>query len=196
MMAFDPAQFRRDLLILLNRHYDAFGLPEGSHALLRRQIERGDEVHDRRCFPGHVTTSAVILNQDGTETLLVRHRGLGRWLQPGGHFEPPGTLMASALREASEETGLPGLAVDAWHQVSGSPIDIDTHRIPARPIRDEPEHWHHDFRFIVRARSTDELKPDLAETEGASWRPVVDLSAVAPQALANLRRLGLVCMTP
>jgi 8-oxo-dGTP pyrophosphatase MutT (NUDIX family) len=195
-MAFDPAQFRQDILTLLHRHYEAFGLPEGTHALLRRQIERGDAVHDRRCFPGHITTSALILNQEGTETLLVRHRALGRWLQPGGHYEPPDTLAVSALREAAEETGLPGLTVDPWHEASGIPIDIDTHRIPARPSRDEPEHWHHDFRYIVRARPADALEPDLTETEGARWRPAAELSEVAPQALANLRKLGLVRMTP
>ena len=36
---------------------------------------------------GHVTASAVIARPDASEFLLVHHRKLARWLQPGGHTE-------------------------------------------------------------------------------------------------------------
>jgi 8-oxo-dGTP pyrophosphatase MutT (NUDIX family) len=191
-MTFDEASFRSQLRITLDAHARAFDRPPEAHALLRRQIEAGDAIHDRRTFPGHVTTSAIILDRSGQNTLLIRHRSLSRWLQPGGHYEPPDELAVSALREASEETGLQGLALDPWHHVSGLPIDIDTHRIPARPERGEPDHWHHDIRYVVRADMEARLQPDLAEVEGATWHPVSELERLAPQALNHMRRLGLV----
>ena len=41
--------------------------------------------------------------------LLTLHRKVGRWLQLGGHCEPADTTLAgAALREATEESGLPG----------------------------------------------------------------------------------------
>ena len=195
-MSFDADRFRADLLALLDSHAARFGLPRDSHALLRRQIALGDALHDRRVFPGHVTTSALILDPAGTRTLLIRHRTLGRWLQPGGHYEPPASLAASALREAVEETGLPTLSLDEWHARTGLPVDIDTHRIPARPDRDEPEHWHHDIRFVVRADPADRVVPELAEVEGAAWHAVSALGPIAPRAMANLRKLGLVSPPP
>lgn len=198
-MSFDPSAFRHRLRALLDGYAEAFGRRADDHAVLRGQIERGDDVHSRRTFPGHVTTSAIILDEAGRQTLLIRHRALGRWLQPGGHYEMPDELETSALREALEETGLSNLAVDPWHQSSGLPIDIDSHVIPARPERNEPEHWHHDVRYVVRARSADVLRPDLAEVEGAAWHGFDVLETFAPHTLRNLIRVGLVrasCVSP
>ncbi|MBB3019088.1 8-oxo-dGTP pyrophosphatase MutT (NUDIX family) [Microvirga lupini] len=190
-MTFEPASFRRNVLSLLNDYAIAFDVTEERHALLRRQIANGDDIHSRRTFPGHVTTSAFILDGAGERILLIHHRSLDRWLQPGGHYEAPEDLETSALREAVEETGMEGLMIDPWHRTSGLPIDIDSHRIPARPDRGEPEHWHHDIRYVVRAGERIAIRPDLREVHGAEWRGLQELEDIAPQALRNMRRLGL-----
>ena len=52
-------------------------------------------------------------------------------------------LARVALREAEEESGLRDLAGEQ------DIFDLDRHRIPARG--DEPEHWHYDVRYAVRA---------------------------------------------
>ena len=192
LLSFDPAAFREHIRTLLDGYARAFNLPEEDHDLLRRQIASGDDIHSRRTFPGHVTTSAFILDATGEKILLIHHRSLGRWLQPGGHYEAPEELTVSALREAQEETGMEGLVIDPWHRASGLPIDIDSHRIPARRERGEPEHWHHDIRYVVRAQETAALRPDLREVHGAEWRELQELEAIAPQALRNMRKLGLV----
>jgi len=189
--AFDPSAFRRRVAHLLDRHARAFGVADGRHAVLRRQIETGDDIHSRDTFPGHVTTSAFILDGAGRRTLLVHHRSLARWLQPGGHYEAPEGLDESALREAFEETGARNLSLDPWHRASGIPVDIDSHLIPARPQKGEPEHWHHDIRYVVRAEEGG-VRPDLSEVHDAQWRDVAELGTIAPDALRNMRRLGLV----
>jgi 8-oxo-dGTP pyrophosphatase MutT (NUDIX family) len=189
---FDSVAFRHHVGTILDHHARAFAVPDNRHALLRRQIASGDDIHSRRTFPGHVTTSAFILDRQGRKVLLIHHRSLVRWLQPGGHYEPPDDLAGSALREAVEETGMQELMIDPWHQVSGLPVDIDSHSIPARPARGEPEHWHHDIRYVVRAQEDSAIRPDLSEVHGAEWRPLSDLEDIAPQALRNMRKLGLV----
>lgn len=191
-MSFDPHAFRQEVLTLLDAHARLFRVPEERHALLRRQIAAGDDIHSRQACPGHVTTSAIVLDEEGRRTLLIHHRALGRWLQPGGHYEPPETLEASALREAAEETGASGLRLDPWHRRTGLPIDIDSHLIPARPERGEPEHWHHDIRYVIRVETDGEIQPDPTEVHAAVWRDLHDLEAIAPQALRNMRGMGLV----
>jgi 8-oxo-dGTP pyrophosphatase MutT (NUDIX family) len=95
--------------------------------------------------PGHITASGVVLAPERDRVLLVFHRRLGRWLQPGGHVEPHDPdLPAAARREVLEETG-----VELDPYFPPMLIGVDLHQIPARS--DEPPHLHHDvvFRFVA-----------------------------------------------
>jgi len=89
--------------------------PREHLALLRWQIGQGHALDQRTTFPGHVTTSAIILTSDHSQVLLIDHVVIGRWLQPGGHYEPAELFHLSAAREAREETAVSGLRLHPWH---------------------------------------------------------------------------------
>jgi 8-oxo-dGTP pyrophosphatase MutT (NUDIX family) len=134
---------------------------------------------ERTCLEGHFTGSAWVVSADGQRALLLHHAKLERWLQPGGHADRSGDLAAVALREAEEETGLRGLRLE------GGVFDLDRHRIPARGS--EPEHWHYDLRFVVRA--ADEAFAGNEESRDMAWR---DVHAIADDAAvdASVRRMA------
>jgi 8-oxo-dGTP pyrophosphatase MutT (NUDIX family) len=67
-------------------------------------LERLAHPFDEHANPVHVTGSAIVLGPRGV--LLLRHRRLGIWLQPGGHLDAGETPWDAALRESAEETGL------------------------------------------------------------------------------------------
>jgi len=97
---------------------------------------------------GHVTGSALVARPDGSAFLLVLHRKLSRWLQPGGHTEEEdATVFDAALREAREETGIE--AFDA--PLDRAILDVDVHPIPARGK--DPAHFHFDVRYLLTSRS-------------------------------------------
>ncbi|OIV37198.1 NUDIX hydrolase [Mangrovactinospora gilvigrisea] len=77
--------------------------------------------------PGaHLTASALVVSAEGDRVLLTLHRKLRMWLQTGGHCEPAdATLAGAALREAVEESGIPGLALRA-----PAPLVLDAHQVP------------------------------------------------------------------
>ena len=64
----------------------------------------------RTCAPGHLTASALVLDPGRRQVLLTLHPKVGRWLQLGGHCEPGDDARRRALREATEECGIDGLA--------------------------------------------------------------------------------------
>jgi 8-oxo-dGTP pyrophosphatase MutT (NUDIX family) len=82
------------------------------HAVLAFLHARPDSCQ-RSCEPGHITASALVVDDTAERTLLTLHPRLGRWVQLGGHCEDDDTdIVAAALREATEESGIAGLQVD------------------------------------------------------------------------------------
>lgn len=128
----------------------------------------------RSTQPGHVTCGAAVIDAAG-RVLMIRHRVLGKWLLPGGHLEAgDSTLRAGALRELEEETGV------RWRQGTNPAsaainlLDIDLHAIPANPEKDEPAHWHADFRYAFRLDSP-HIRLQLDEVCDFAWRTPADL---------------------
>jgi len=129
-----------------------------------RFVESSEDPFSRSTAQGHVTGSAVVARPDGSAFLLVRHRKLGRWLQPGGHADPADrTVLETALREAREETGCGDLAPAC----GGRPIDVDVHSIPARA--GEPAHLHFDVRYLLLTGSERVGGGEPAEVDGVAW---------------------------
>ncbi|MGI5525574.1 NUDIX hydrolase [Micromonospora sp. CA-259024] len=179
-------------------HADATALLEGwqptspDAAVARdrtlRLLTAGPVAMSRQHRPGHITASALVLDSTGTRVLLCLHAKFGRWVQLGGHCEPiDRTLVAAALREATEESGIAGLRIDP------TPIDVDVHTVHC-----QGGSLHHDVRFAVLApNGAVEQVSDEAEELG--WFPPDHLpeplaggtvQLVAP-ALAALRRSPL-----
>jgi 8-oxo-dGTP pyrophosphatase MutT (NUDIX family) len=81
------------------------------HAVLAFMHARVDACR-RDCSPGHVTASTLVLDNTGTQVLLTLHPRLGRWVQLGGHCDDgDDDVVAAALREATEESGIESLSI-------------------------------------------------------------------------------------
>ncbi|WP_116951240.1 NUDIX hydrolase [Jiangella endophytica] len=101
----------------------------------------------RDCVPAHLTGSALIVDPAAERVLLLLHGRANLWLQAGGHCEDgDDSLAATALREATEESGIDGLTLAA----GGRPIKLDRHPAPCRPGVAE---WHLDVQYLALAPS-------------------------------------------
>ena len=143
-------------------------------------LAEGGEAFRRERLAGHFTASAWVVAADGARTLLTHHRKLGLWLQPGGHADGDTELPRAALKEAEEETGLPGLRIE-----SGI-FDLDRHWIPEH--KGVPAHWHYDVRYVVRA-GADEAFVVSEESHALAWREIAEL-AREEAADASVRRMA------
>jgi 8-oxo-dGTP pyrophosphatase MutT (NUDIX family) len=123
-------------------------------------VNSRSDCFDRTCRPGHLTGSAWVVSPDGERHLLLHHRKLDKWLQPGGHADGQTDLAEVALREAVEETGLQSLRVVS-DSYGVAVLDLDVHDIPARYAPDgsliEDGHEHHDVRFLFQADADESL---------------------------------------
>ncbi|NLU79410.1 NUDIX domain-containing protein [Micromonospora sp. HNM0581] len=123
-------------------------------------LETGPTAMGREHRVGHVTASTLVFDATGTRVLLCLHGKLHKWVQLGGHCEPGDrTLVDTALREATEESGIAGLRIDP------TPIDVDVHQVTC-----QGGSLHHDVRFAVfaPAGATERVS---AESEALGWFP-------------------------
>lgn len=153
----NPRQALSDDLSRYARRYPA---EEETAERIARLVNAQPNCAHRDCAPGHLTGSAWVVSRDGCRHLLLLHKKLGKWLQPGGHADGDFDLGRVALREAAEESGLAGLELVVGHDGERL-LDLDVHVIPARTDASgaliEPQHEHHDFRYLVRACASEKL---------------------------------------
>jgi len=148
-----------------------------------RSLNVADPFSRHSFEPGHITASGFVLSPDLSSLLLVWHRKIGAWLQPGGHIEPGDEdVLAAQRREIEEETGVTDLE---WLGL----FDVDVHRFPARGA--DPAHDHFDMRsaFVANAWATSGNE----EVEGVRWFPLDDLPRDDPsitRPAAKLRALA------
>jgi 8-oxo-dGTP pyrophosphatase MutT (NUDIX family) len=140
---------RERLLAALERHAPSDAREAESLAHIRRFLAAPHDPFERDNPEGHVTGSAVVARPDGSAFLLILHRKLGRWLQPGGHTEESDeSVLGAALREAREETGLSVFEIPREDAI----LDVDVHPIPARGR--DAAHLHFDVRYLLVTRET------------------------------------------
>lgn len=177
---------RADLIALLRRYAERH--PE-EHATTRRVLDLLESelrCFERDCFPGHITASAWIVSRESRKVLLTHHRKLDRWLQLGGHTDGESDVLASALREAREESGISELVAIPG---GGEPciLDVDVHEIPVR--KSEPAHQHHDIRFLLETSEHAPLARQRAESKALRWFPAAGIEArFSEESLARMAR--------
>ena len=174
---------KHEILALL----ESYRTPFDEEALFRKYmldfLHANTDFWQRHNLAGHLTGSAWVLNPLKTKALLIHHRGLDKWFQPGGHADATdASLLHTAHREAQEECGLGQLTL-----LTGGIFDLDIHVIPAK--KDVPGHLHYDVRFAFVAESED-LAGDPAEIKDLQW-VALRVLATGAQVQQAVRRMAL-----
>ncbi|MCQ4080261.1 NUDIX hydrolase [Streptomyces sp. RB6PN25] len=127
----------------------------------------------KSCRDGHITASALVVDADRGRVLLTLHRKLRKWLQMGGHCEPDdATLADAALREATEESGVPGLTL-----LDGGPVRLDRHRTPCA--------WHLDVQYAAIA-PPGAVAAISDESLDLRWYAYAEVASVADESVVRL----------
>lgn len=131
-------------------------------------ITDGTNCFDRSNLEGHVTGSAFVINSAGDKALLMHHKKLGIWVQPGGHSDGSENTWDVAMREVMEETGLTDVAF-----VTRDIFDVDIQQIPTNATKGEPAHLHYDIRFLIQAK--DDTLTINGESLDLRWLSITEL---------------------
>ncbi len=125
----------------------------------------------KNCFErsleiGHITASAFIVDKKNEKILLLHHKKLNKWLQPGGHCDGEENVLKVAIKEVYEETGL---KIDS---LESDIFDLDIHTIPSNKTISQHEHF--DIRFLFDLDSALQTRIN-EESNQLAWVSVKNL---------------------
>ena len=134
--------------------------------IMLRFMAENDDAFLRENEIAHFTASSWIVSEDFKKTLMVYHNIFNSWSWTGGHADGERDLLAVALREAKEETGVEHIRPHSGEIISLETITVDGHEKRGRYV---PSHLHLNVTYLLIADENDALRVKADENKGVSW---------------------------
>ena len=140
-------------------------------ALILAFLERNPDAFYRSNLLAHMTASAWVVNPQRSKVLMVYHRLYDSWSWAGGHADGEEDLLAVALREVREETGVQRLRPVTEDIYSLEVLTVDGHEKHGRYV---PSHLHLNLTYLLEAEEEQPLRICEAENSGVAWFSLAD----------------------
>lgn len=114
----------------------------------------------------HFTASSIIVNPARTKTLMAYHNLYRSWAWTGGHADGEKDMLALALREANEETGITGLKPLDDAPVSVEVLHVIRHIKRGKPV---PSHVHLNVTYALEADDSLPIRNQPDENSRVGW---------------------------
>ena len=140
-------------------------LGAGVRPLLLAALKQPDSF-TRQNETAHFTASAWVVNPARDKVLMIYHNIYNSWSWTGGHADGETDLLAVALREVAEETGLQTLRPVSRELFSVEILTVDGHEKRGRYV---PSHLHLNCTYLIEADDTEPLRVKPDENSGVRW---------------------------
>lgn len=122
----------------------------------------------------HMTSSGLIMNRDLTKVLVIYHKIYNAWGWTGGHMDGDQDMLAVAVKEAKEETGLEHLESLSEHMMSIDVLPVWGHMKNGSYVS---AHLHYNSAYVLIADENDPLVVNEVETGGVKWINADDVAS-------------------
>ena len=134
-------------------------------------LRKNSDAFYRTNLLAHMTASAWVVNPQRSKVLMVYHRLYDSWSWAGGHADGEEDLLAVALREVREETGVQRLRPVTEEIYSLEVLTVDGHEKHGRYV---PSHLHLNVTYLLEAEEDQPLRVCEAENSGVAWFSLTD----------------------
>ena len=134
-------------------------------------LDKNPDAFYRTNLLAHMTASAWVVNPQRSKVLMVYHRLYDSWSWAGGHADGEEDLLAVALREVREETGVQRLRPVTEEIYSLEVLTVDGHEKHGQYV---PSHLHLNVTYLLEAEEDQPLRVCEAENSGVAWFSLAD----------------------
>lgn len=131
-----------------------------------RFVQANENAFARESRLAHMTASAWITNAGRDQVLMAYHNLYGSWSWLGGHADGERDLLAVALREACEESGLERVAPVSGDIFSLEILTVDGHEKRGCYV---PSHLHLNVTYLLEADERCPLRAKPDENRDVRW---------------------------
>lgn len=156
-----------DEMIWKIREYKPFNeQEERDREVLLRLLSGVEDVYSRENLTAHMTASAWVVNENRDKVLMAYHNIYHSWSWLGGHADGERDLLAVALREVGEESGVIHVRPLSEEIFSLEILTVDGHEKHGKYV---PSHLHLNLTYLLEAREGDALSMKADENSGVAW---------------------------
>ena len=147
-------------------------------AVILAFLDKNPDAFYRTNLLAHMTASAWVVNPQRSKALMVYHRLYDSWSWTGGHADGEEDLLAVALREVREETGVQCLRPVTEEIYSLEVLTVDGHEKRGQYV---PSHLHLNLTYLLEAEEEQPLRVCEAENSGVAWFSLADALAASTE---------------
>ena len=147
-------------------------------AELLRRLKSGEELYCRENLSAHLTSSAWVVSPDRRRVLLAYHILYDSWAWLGGHADGERDLLAVAVREVQEESGLASVRPVSSDIYSVEILTVDGHEKRGVYV---PSHLHLNVTYLLEGDPLAPVRCRPEENSRVSWFALEDAPAVSSE---------------
>lgn len=131
-------------------------------------LDTQEDIFTRENKTAHMSASSWLLNRTHDKVLMIYHNIYQSWSWTGGHADGEEDLLAVAIREAMEETGVTDIRpVNAKESIfSVEILTVDGHEKRGAYV---PSHLHLNVTYLLEADEEEVLRVKPDENSGVKW---------------------------
>ena len=143
-----------------------------------RRLKSGEELYGRENLSSHLTSSAWVVSPDRQRVLLAYHNLYDSWAWLGGHADGERDLLAVALRETREESGLEAVRPVSERVYSVEILTVDGHEKRGVYV---PSHLHLNVTYLLEGDPASPVRCRPEENSRVGWFALADAPAVSSE---------------
>jgi 8-oxo-dGTP pyrophosphatase MutT (NUDIX family) len=136
-------------------------------------VDNFEDILTRNNPTAHITSSSFVINRNRDKVLMVYHNIYNSWSWTGGHADGDDDLLAVAIKEAKEETGVTKIQLINKNIFSLDILPVFGHMKKGKYVS---AHLHLSVTYLLQGDENEALIVKEDENSDVKWIPIDEIN--------------------